>query len=182
MLKCNRNHPELLVTGHSQGGCLATVMALYAYERLPGTPITPVPFASQTAGNKDFSAIYVDRFGDRARWFNPLDFIPMWWNYDTLGDILGMYPGGPKPGPIIQAVVEEARKQAGHHYFQPGAGTALAGSQVYDKHGIAPFLEEIQAQHNAYYYMYLTGIPASVIQEAFDCSWSPPPGPAPAQG
>jgi len=139
---------KLLVTGHSQGGCLATVMALYALEHL-GIPVTPIPFAGQTAGNKDFADIYVGKFGDKARWFNEFDFIPMWWNYDTIADILAMYPGGPKAGSFTQALVEQARKEAGHNYFQPGSGKALSGSQVYDERGVFPFLDEIKAQHDA---------------------------------
>lgn len=73
-------NPEapVVVTGHSLGGCLTTVMALHLSGKLPAqTKIVPNSFAAPTAGNQAFVDLYEQTFPFCPRWFNPLDLVPM---------------------------------------------------------------------------------------------------------
>ena len=68
-----------LVTGHSLGGCLATVVAPWISSLLPnyqGT-IQPITFAAPTAGNSEFAAYYNTLFPQARRFQNSLDVIPL---------------------------------------------------------------------------------------------------------
>jgi triacylglycerol lipase len=75
--------PVLVVTGHSLGGCLTTVVAPWLQETLSAVnvsnPIVPVTFAGPTAGNADFATYFSNAFGYAPRYFNTLDVVPRAW-------------------------------------------------------------------------------------------------------
>src|SRR5207253_10748719 len=80
-----------VVTGHSLGGCLATVVAMGIRVLLPNYRgvIQPITFAAPTAGNGDFASAY-DALSPTARRFqNSLDIIPR--AYYDLGGIDSIY-------------------------------------------------------------------------------------------
>lgn len=76
-LKSNPAAP-IVVTGHSLGGCQATVIALDLSAKVPkGTQIVPNSFAAPTAGNSAFISLYEGTFPFSPRWFNNIDLVPM---------------------------------------------------------------------------------------------------------
>ncbi|HYW11666.1 MAG TPA: lipase family protein [Longimicrobium sp.] len=70
---------SVVVTGHSLGGCLASVLAVHLRHRLPGVPVAPVTFAAPTAGNAAFAAFFDALFPGAPRYYNRLDVVPMAW-------------------------------------------------------------------------------------------------------
>ena len=180
-LKRQPGRNEIIVTGHSQGGCLASVVPLWLKTEFAntGTVIKPRTFAGETAGNQAFADYFAGTFPDEIRFHNQLDIVPRGWNYDTLASIKALYPGnGPKCDWFYDGLVDFAQDAAGHSYFQPANGTALPG-KVYDENGWSPFADEILAQHSHIYYMYLMGIPLKIIQGSpfhpgLGAGWWPP--------
>lgn len=79
---------NLVVTGHSLGGCLTTVVAPWLQSAL-SIPIIPVTFAAPTAGNPAFAQDYGARFPVALRYQNPFDVIP--YGYDNLLAIKKVY-------------------------------------------------------------------------------------------
>jgi Lipase (class 3) len=68
-----------LVTGHSLGACLATVVAPWIESIRPDSykgTIQPITFAGPTAGNGDFATQYATKFPEARRFQNTLDIIP----------------------------------------------------------------------------------------------------------
>lgn len=169
---------EILVCGHSLGGCLTTVMSLYLKDTLSVQTIKSVPFAGQTAGTIQFADWYSSQFTGMARWANRQDIVPRLWNHSTLEQIKSLYPGGPYCDPLFAGLIDIGTDAAKKNYFQPGPGTLLPGN-LYREWDLDAFENEVEAQHDHLYYMYLTGIPLSVIQGTpFDPSlgsgWWPP--------
>jgi triacylglycerol lipase len=69
-----------LVTGHSLGGCLASVVAPWIQSRRPSSYkgiIQPITFAAPTAGNPAFAAYYDQTFTTARRFQNTLDIVPL---------------------------------------------------------------------------------------------------------
>ncbi|MEM7194537.1 MAG: hypothetical protein AAF402_06275 [Pseudomonadota bacterium] len=191
-LKRQPGRNEIIVTGHSQGGCLASLVPLWLKTELASTGaiVKPFTFAGETAGNQDFANYFASTFSNPIRFYNQLDIVPRGWNYDTLKSIKLLYPGnGPKCDWFYDGLIDVAMDAAGHNYFQPNNGAALDG-RVYDENGWFPFVDEITAQHSHIYYMYLMGIPLSVIQgtpfhPGLGAGWWPPgvkPQAEPLQG
>ncbi len=91
----------IVVTGHSLGGCLTTVLALDLSAKLPAeTKIVPNTFAAPTAGNHGFIQLYEQRFPFSPRWFNTFDLVPM--AFAGLSDIKRLWKdcNRPAPGPF----------------------------------------------------------------------------------
>jgi hypothetical protein len=87
----NQN-PVLVVTGHSLGGCLTTVVAPWLKVSLGQAgvtvPVVPVTFAAPTAGNADFAAYYASTFSYCPRYYNQLDIAPdAWWNLSGIATL-----------------------------------------------------------------------------------------------
>ncbi|HYF53568.1 MAG TPA: hypothetical protein VEA41_04865 [Salinarimonas sp.] len=90
-LQAKDNDLPIVVTGHSLGGCQATVMAAYLADNLPANArILPNPFAPPTAGNSAFAQKYDKRFPDGNVWWNEYDLVP---NAYAKGDAKHPEPG-----------------------------------------------------------------------------------------
>jgi hypothetical protein len=93
---------ELMVTGHSLGGALATMVALWLQDQLPkgGGPsnvrMAPYTFAAPTAGNQAFANLYDARFPNSVRYVNSLDLVPM--GYSDIATLINNY----SPAPLLK--------------------------------------------------------------------------------
>lgn len=86
------------VTGHSLGGALSPVLALWLDDtRADWDPeghvtLRVVPFAGPTSGNADFATYYDQRLGGATtRYHNPLDVAPLVWNAAEMREIPNLY-------------------------------------------------------------------------------------------
>src|SRR5690242_928689 len=85
-------HPsaQLIVTGHSLGGCWSTVLAAWLSFALPSaaTQIVPVTFAAPTAGNPEFANRFSSSFPSALRYVNTMDVVPYAWQHlDTMTEV-----------------------------------------------------------------------------------------------
>jgi hypothetical protein len=173
---------QLLVTGHSLGGQMATVLAAWFQSTLTNVTVLPITFAAPTAGNPAFATSFDSAFPSAMRYYNSLDVVPRAWTVEGLTSILSLYPGGPHCGPLCKAAVDWALKTLQDNdltYQQPAASTELDG-QLYSTGMLGAFEDEVNDQHRALYYMYLLGIPVSTIQ-ALNAKWAPPATQSPAR-
>jgi lipase (class 3) len=154
------NNPVLVVTGHSLGGCLTSVIAPWLQTKLaaqcPNLNVVPATFAAPTAGNADFAAYFQSSFRYSLRVFNSLDIVPRAWQHiDALDDIYR--PCGIDVPDLVYAAVAGFRDLmwlAGVRYVQPATnqvplkGACSGGSDWYSEAGY---------QHHTTTYMTLLG-------------------------
>ncbi len=148
---------SVVVTGHSLGGCLASVLAVHLRHRLPGVPVAPVTFAAPTAF---FDAL----FAGAPRYYNRLDIVPMAWA--GLDGVAGLFPApGVRCPPAFRETVRLVTKwlqRAGVSYAHPGLGIELAGvpERLFLKMDpVAAFTRELLRQHHPDSYLALLGAP-----------------------
>ncbi|HVG44878.1 MAG TPA: lipase family protein [Longimicrobium sp.] len=121
----------VLVTGHSLGGCLASVLALYLARESAGRfRVKPITFAAPTAGDRGFAELYQVTFPDAERYFNHLDLVPRAWH--GVGEFGELYAApGPRCPPDFRVFSRLASDRVGRHaYTQPGAGIPLGDETV----------------------------------------------------
>ncbi len=159
------------VVGHSLGGAMAPLMALYVKKLFPRQVVRSFPFGGQTTGNANFAKWYARSFAGQpaTHWINHLDTI--WMALANLDRIEQLYgPDGPKCPDLVKAIIDK--------YLKPHAGkyAAIANPAILDGklYGLEGWLTEASSQHQHFYYMYLCGVPETVIRERLDPDWSPP--------
>jgi hypothetical protein len=86
------DNPVLVVTGHSLGGCLTSVIAPWLQNELagqcPNLQVVPATFAAPTAGDAAFAAYFQSSFQYSLRVSNSLDVAPSAWeNINAVDDI-----------------------------------------------------------------------------------------------
>lgn len=155
---------SVVVTGHSLGGCLATVLAPYLHHRLPGVRVAPITFAAPTAGNAAFAAYFDGLFPGAPRYYNRLDLVPMAWA--GLDDVGALFPA---PGPRCPSAFKRTGRivagwlaKAGLDYAHPGVGMELAGMperRFIRTDAVAAFTLELVRQHHPDSYLALLGAP-----------------------
>jgi triacylglycerol lipase len=109
-LKANLSQKKaaLAVTGHSLGGGLATVCALWLnYEiensNVGSPPMTVVTFAAPSVGNQPFADAFDAAFGDSSlRYYNSIDIVPM--ASASIADIAFLYSPAPKASNISATI------------------------------------------------------------------------------
>ncbi|USQ94564.1 lipase family protein [Caulobacter sp. RL271] len=157
---------ELVITGHSLGGCLATVVAVWLADDFArtgvDTPIRLVTFAAPTAGNAAFANRVAQRFPDSQQYYNTLDVVPNGWS--NLVAVKTLYrPHGqqtPTGASLIIDLFAGALGAAGMAYAQPPANRlALAGTH---QAGLG-WYQQVGAQHHAQAYLRLLGDTSAVI-------------------
>lgn len=156
-------NPVLVVTGHSLGGCLVSVVAPWLRSSLAAagvtnTSIVPASFAAPTAGNAAFAAWFDATFTGGMRVHNSLDVVPLgWWNLKAVKSIYETC-GHPTPEAVKLVVdgwdVAMAVKRVS--YAQPAADDApLTGACAAP--ASASWTAELAYQHHPTTYMALLG-------------------------
>ncbi|UAL09305.1 lipase family protein [Caulobacter segnis] len=157
---------ELVITGHSLGGCLATVMAVWLADDFArngvDTPIRLVTFAAPTAGNAAFADLVTQRFADSQQYYNTLDVVPNSWSdlpaVKTIYRPYGLHT--PAAASLVIDLFAGALGAAGMAYVQPPANRlALAGAHQ----GGLGWYQQVGAQHHAQAYLRLLGDTSAVI-------------------
>jgi hypothetical protein len=169
---------SVLVTGHSLGGQLATVAAVWIAGFLPTADVQVITFAAPTAGNPDFATSFDTLFqGKAVRYFTDLDIVPRLWvpagDYD-LDSVRQLFPGGPQCDLGCNSAVSTAEKKVAKVTYAQPATAQMLSSSVYSEGAAGAFEQEGSQQHRMLLYLYLLGVSAPVIQAAFDSTWSPP--------
>lgn len=155
------NGPVLIVTGHSLGGCLTTVVAPSLQVTLAKqgvtNPIVPATFAGPTAGNAAFGDYFASSFPYSLRYFNSLDIVPRaWWDLDGIETIYD--PNGVPVPDLAEALIigfELAMDATGVSYAQPPTNNSPLGGQFNPS---APsWYDQAGYQHHSTTYMKLLG-------------------------
>jgi acetyl esterase/lipase len=168
---------EIFVTGHSLGGCLASVLAPSLAQQLGSAKNFKVyTFAAPSAGNQDFASYYNRLFTDDAaastafRVFNDLDIVPESWA--SLPAIGRKYTPAPPCPASLKPIIERAAALVGTTYEQ--VGRADDGSSVLLRGQLeaptvpalstdpaaALYFQEVDQQHATETYMQLLCAPA----------------------
>lgn len=94
-------NPEapIVVTGHSLGGCLTTVMGLNLALKFSSAAIVPNTFAAPSAGNSAFIQLYEEKCTFSPRWVNTFDLVPK--AFANLGDIKDLWTTCNRPAPLL---------------------------------------------------------------------------------
>ncbi|WP_406065082.1 IPT/TIG domain-containing protein [Streptomyces sp. NBC_01077] len=154
------------VIGHSLGGCLATVLALYLQAR-PWASLAPrfgvLTFAAPTAGLQDFADLF-----DKVDWcvnegyVNLFDMVPLAWaGLDTAKDWYPTPYGPVAPFDVKEVLIPEIEALTGPLvYVQPNNAVPLNAGYSHDgnvvKSSVGDFLAQVGYQHaNATYLEHL---------------------------
>jgi hypothetical protein len=170
---------DIFVTGHSLGGCLASVLApLLAFQLGSANNLKVYTFAAPSAGDQNFVDYYNRLFMNQAtststayRVYNSLDVVPNSWA--SLAVVETYYDPAPKCTNELKALVEKAISLVGTQYVQvgtadQGSAVKLDGSPVVqptfglDLVGDALFFRQLQQQHATSMYQQLLNQPRVV--------------------
>jgi len=172
---------SLVVTGHSQGGAVASVMATWAQQERTDITVLPYTFAGETAGNDGFAALVETLFGTSAggRFVNPNDVVPF--GFGNLTDLPGLYKsvGVIMPPLAAAAVATLIASLSGDDYTQPLDATVMPNAAIYPPNPHPAkrdpddeFAEEVIAQHDHLRYVWSTGAPTAALNQG--TAYEPP--------
>lgn len=149
-----------LVTGHSLGGCLATMVAPWIRSLVPnykGT-IQPITFAGPTAGDVNFANYYNALFPSARRYQNSLDVIPLaFYNLGGIDSIYASY-GLDTPDVVWLGILgmEAALYLADASYVQPSQGQQILPGAFYLNDQSDWYAQALHQHHLATYLGLLT--------------------------
>ena len=144
-----QDRPPIVVTGHSLGGCLTSVVAPWLAWALPGTRVHAISFAGPSAGNQPFVAYLASVIPTFRRYYNTLDVIPNWWA--TLGATNSIYSADGLDTPDLLIVADWLFNKLDPHYAQPVTGVPLSGEFTFG----LDWRGEAALQHHAQTYQSL---------------------------
>jgi hypothetical protein len=145
---------SITIAGHSLGGALSPVFALYLYQMFAKDSKIPVncnPVAGPTPGDIVFAGYYDNQLGaTTTRVWNSNDVVPHAWNYMLMQDIEALYFPSPACPPEVHDFVEKYRAETQHNnYTHVVADAAPFRSGMYNAgfSGLPAFLDELKCQH-----------------------------------
>jgi lipase (class 3) len=150
------NGSFVVVTGHSLGGCLTTVVAPWLLSELTqySGSIVPVTFAAPTAGDPNFVSYFDSKFSYSLRYQNPLDIVPLaFYDLSGLEDIYASN-GLLIPCDMYALVLCGEGMLDGLTYAQPLSNAPALG-QIWDM--TTSWFDEAAFQHHTDTYMQLLG-------------------------
>lgn len=158
--------PQLVVTGHSLGGCQVSVVAAALAAQLPSLGVDrqvfPISFAAPTAGNAAFAGYFHNLCPSSRRISNTLDIVPHGWaglrSIATIYDNCRIDPNNGMPALLKTAITDiyEVLRYEDDPYKQPETVKHLTG-QCLDS-GFAPsWVASAAHQHHTTTYMKLLG-------------------------
>lgn len=156
------SNPVLVVTGHSLGGCVTTVVAPWLKVSLGQAgvkaPVVPATFAAPTAGNQAFANYYTSTFSYCPRYYNTLDIAADAWSNLYGVSILYDQCGTPVPDAVYIALLgmDGAMATTGASYAQQNANNAPLGGTCFAIHP-ADWYTQAHLQHGTGTYMRLLG-------------------------
>ena len=127
---------KTVVTGHSLGGCLATIVAMWIRVLLPNVQnvIQPITWAAPTAGDSQFATYYDELFPTARRFQNTLDIIPK--ALQNLGEIADVYANNGLSAPDFVAFgidgMMDLMSDNGATYMQPSQGAHILTGNFLD--------------------------------------------------
>jgi hypothetical protein len=157
------DNATIYVTGHSLGGTLTPVIALWLSQMGKGFIIEAMPFAGMTPGNAAFADLFgpgTKLNGRVTRYNNTLDTVPYGW--DRVLDTRHFYEPAPQGGLLIEAALGVmALRLLSYGYTAIGAEVQLQGILQPPKIdcGIVAYVLENLHQHLPDTYLDLLGAP-----------------------
>ncbi|WP_019501745.1 lipase family protein [Pseudanabaena sp. PCC 6802] len=155
---------NLVVTGHSLGGCLASLALIWLYDTIPtwsinanNMQLSGYTFAAPTAGNSDFANYFDAKVGSNCfRVVNPLDVVPHAWA--GLSTLITKHIPTNVPLLIDPIIIGAAfyLKFKGWIYQQLDTEIHLREVQIPSS---VDYLDQVEDQHDANSYLYLLGAP-----------------------
>ena len=126
------NGGKVTVVGHSLGGALASVLALYLKAELPSATIGCFTFAAPTAGNEQFADYFDNSMtGHSTRYFNDMDIVPDSWSASTITNILNIYePAIATPQSVQDDINKNLAGLKFLNYQQPSEGQQKLGGSI----------------------------------------------------
>ena len=113
-LRLDTPRTNLRVIGHSTGGALACLIALwirFSLEPLHGLTVEPRVFGAPTPGNAAFAQAFKRIFPQRTHFASTLDISPLTWSAHGLEEIVRLYPPELGPTALEKGLLHVAKKE-----------------------------------------------------------------------
>ncbi|WP_299116380.1 lipase family protein [uncultured Winogradskyella sp.] len=161
------SNTTVYVTGHSQGGCLASVVALWLAQTFNHIKVYPITFAAETAGNKAFATVYQTAFlFGGLRVFNPNDIVPMGFaDIDKIKHLYGSEPPYVACPDEFKAIINGLEStlpeyvQVIRAYPLPNAFIVKVRGEVHFFNRTQVFFKQVEIQHSCFSYLHLLNAP-----------------------
>jgi triacylglycerol lipase len=158
----------LIIAGHSLGGGLSQIGALWLHAQLSATAqakitFLPCTFAAPTFGNQQFADLFDKTFPNSYRAVNTLDIVPM--AFENLDGIQKAYsPTGEtisEAGEGLDTIVQSAKDSVGNVYRSPMGGSLLSFTGWMPATA-APWSDIVAANHASQ--LYLNAVQAAAAE------------------
>lgn len=165
-LRLDAPHANLRVIGHSTGGALACLAALwirFAVEPLHGLAVWPRTFGAPTPGNAVFAEAFKRVFPQTTHFASTMDISPLTWSALGLEKIMNLYPEKLRPSALEKGLLHVAKKEVQKlGYTQVHSQVMLNAKPRAD----LAFQAQAKWQHQISQYMELLKVGSSSAQAA----------------